>query len=321
MPEGPEVRRHADAVGRALEKRPIVAVDARTRAARAWLEAHPDALVGRRVQSVRSHGKNLIVRVAGGYFFHSHLMMWGRWEVFDGGVPYEKDKRERARIVVPDGAAVLFSAPVFEIGRGDPYVEVEHLASLGPDVLPYGKKRFDRAEFVRRLFEPDHLDRTIGAALLDQRILAGVGNYLRAEILFECRIDPWRRVGDLTKTEISCLGTTIPAVSRLAYETGGVTVSPERQARMREDADLVYSLGRDWGTRHSVFRRTNLPCLECGDVVRQMRQTTYADEENERTRIIYFCPTCQGTSVELKKPRRRRAPATPPADEFSRTAN
>ena len=89
---------------------------------------------------------------------------------------------------------------------------------------------------------------------------------------------------------------------------------------MREDDSLVYSPGRDWGTRHWVFRRTNLPCLVCGEIIRQKRQTTWirgADDDNdladgvldetpdakapeeEKSRIIYFCPRCQNTNVEL----------------------
>ena len=310
MPEGPEVRRYAEAIAGAIENQPILDISARTRVARAWLETRRIDLIGGLVESVRSHGKHLVGRIAGGFYFHAHLMMWGRWEVHDGPPPDTVDRRERARIVTPAATAILLSAPVFDVGEGEPYDEVEHLATLGPDALPYPDAGpFDVEEFLERLRLPENLDRAIGVVLLDQRVVAGLGNYLRAEILFECRIDPWRAVRDLSPDQLACLGDTIPYVTSRAFSTGGVTVPDDVRARMREDAALVYRVGHDYGTRHWVFRRTNLPCLECDDVVRQLRQTTYEDEEGERSRIIYFCPTCQATSVAVKPPRRSKVPA------------
>lgn len=308
MPEGPEVRRYADLLAATLDEEPIIDIAARTRLARAWLAEHSIEVIGARIERVRSHGKHLIGYIEGEYFFHSHLMMWGRWFVEPGDTPPPVDRRERARIVTGRGTAVLNSAPVFDIGEGDPYATIEHLATLGPDALPYPEDGpFDTHGFLERLRAPENLERTVGAALLDQRIVAGLGNYLRAEILFVCKIDPWRKVGDLTTVEIACIAQSVPALTDRAYLTGGVTVPDEARDRMRADASLVYQVGREMGTRHWVFRRTNLPCLECGDAIRQMRQPTSLDEEDERTRIIYFCPTCQEPSVELPARRRRVA--------------
>jgi len=87
---------------------------------------------------------------------------------------------------------------------------------------------------------------------------------------------------------------------------------PRPRTRLINDPSLVYTSGSEYGTRHYVFRRTNLPCLVCGSTIRQLRQVTRADEEGEKTRIIYFfCPTCQRTNVELKKSKsKRKAVAT-----------
>ena len=313
MPEGPEVRRHADALAAALTPHPLVSLSARTKAAKAWLAERPGLLEGRRIESVRSRGKNLVGRIEGGYYFYSHLMMWGHWHVHAGDTPPDTDRRERARIVVPDATAVLLSAPVFEVGEGDPMQEVEFLRLLGPDTLPYpGEGTFDAACFQARLLAPSHRQRTIGAALLDQTILAGIGNYLRAEILFACRMDPWRLIEELTPDDLDCLSGTIPAVVARAYATGGVTVPDDAQARMRAEPALVYNPDSEWGNRHWVFRRTNLPCLVCGGPVRQKRQMTRQDEDGEKERITYFCPVCQGTSVPLppmKAKKRAEAPA------------
>jgi formamidopyrimidine-DNA glycosylase len=309
MPEGPEVRKYADALNKVLSGRIITSLEARTRDARAWLKEHGALLPGQRVERVMSHGKHLVGYIEGEFFFHSHLMMWGRWQTLVPEINRttprkkpvetvtlpEKDRRERARIVVEGGAAILLSAPIFNVGEGNPYDQIGNLASLGPDVLPYDNA-FDAREFRRRLLRAEHLDIAIGAALLNQRIVAGLGNYLRAEILFACRLNPWRKVGELTKRNLSCLMHAVPDLARRAYEHSA-TASDEDRERMAGDSTLVYQAGREYGTRHLVFRRTNLACLRCGEVVRQLRQKTFnpeaTEEDEERTRIVYFCAKCQ----------------------------
>ncbi len=226
MPEGPEVRKYADALQAALSGRTIVSFAARTKEARKWLQENGQRLTGRRVERVVSHGKHLIGYIEDGFFFHSHLMMWGRWQTIGptGGptrkrgnatpseLP-EKERRERARIVVEGAAAILLSAPIFNVGEGDPYEVIEILATLGPDVLPY-RGSFDRAEFLRRLLVTEYKDETIGAALLNQRVVAGIGNYLRAEILFHCKLNPWLTISQLGERQLTCLAKTIPRLAR-----------------------------------------------------------------------------------------------------------
>ena len=171
---------------------------------------------------------------------------------------------------------------------------IEILDTLGPDALPY-RGRFNRQEFLNRLLSIEHKDETIGAALLNQRIVAGLGNYLRAEILFNCKLNPWLTVSEITQRKLDCLLKAVPRLARDAYERSA-TASEEDRKRMASDPSLVYQPGREYGTRHMVFRRTNLPCLRCGEKIRQLRQKTRQAEEDEeeRTRIVYFCAKCQG---------------------------
>lgn len=300
MPEGPEVRKYADALDRVLSGRKIKTLSARTRNARLWLAEHGASLKGQRVLSVRSHGKHLVGLIEGDFYFHSHLMMWGRWQTFTPGPPPEIDRRERARIVVTRGAAVLYSAPIFNVGQGDPINQVEHLNTLGPDVLPYNGN-FDDVEFLKRLLTESHRQITIGAALLNQQILAGLGNYLRAEVLFHCKINPWRKIFELTVTELDCISRAAPGLARRSYDYAGVTATDEDRLRMSNDSKLVYQAGREYGTRHMVFRRTNLPCLRCGQSIRQQRQTTHNAGEEQRDRIVYFCANCQAVDPPDRK--------------------
>lgn len=295
MPEGPEVRRYALQLAEALEGGEILHFSARTKVAKAWLLDHVPELLGREILEVRSHGKHLYGRIAGGTGFHSHLMMWGRWFVHPGDQTVETDRRERARIVTSRAIAVLFSAPVFEVFAGDPYDQIENLATLGPDILPYSGA-FDAAEFTHRL--EGHPDREIGAALLDQRICAGIGNYIRAEVLFFCAINPFTLVSDLNDTERRCLCEQIPLVASRALAQPGVSVPPEMRARLLQENELSYGAEiREFAARHAVFRRTNLPCLRCGAPIKQKRQITLKsqdEDEKDKSRIIYFCPHCQG---------------------------
>ena len=115
-------------------------------------------------------------------------------------------------------------------------------------------------------------------------------------MLFACKLNPWRAVADLTQRNRSCLSKTIPQLARDAYQRGATAPEDDRK-RMARDPSLVYQPGREYGTRHMVFRRTNLPCLRCGEKIRQLRQRTShtEEEEEERTRIVYFCAKCQGT--------------------------
>jgi formamidopyrimidine-DNA glycosylase len=297
------VRKYADALDAALTGRAIISLEARTKEARKWLHENEQRVTGRRVERVISHGKHLVGYIEGRFFFHSHLMMWGRWQTIGpkGGPTQrrkakpielpEKDRRERARIVVEGAAAILLSAPIFNVGEGDPYEVIEFLDTLGPDALPY-RGPFNHAEFLRRLLE--HKDETIGAALLNQRIVAGLGNYLRAEILFKCKLNPWLKVRELSERHFACLSKTIPRLARDAYKRTATAGEKDRK-RMASDPSLVYQPGREYGTRHMVFRRTNLPCLRCGQKIRQLRQRTIQTEENdeERTRIVYYCAKCQ----------------------------
>ncbi len=306
MPEGPEVRRYALQLQNALEGRELVAFTARNKGAKAWLLEHSARVLGRKIERIRSHGKHLYGVFEGEIGFHSHLMMWGRWWVHGPDENPEIDRRERARIVTPNATAILTSAPVFEIFEGDPYQEIDNLKTLGPDILPYDGD-FDASEFERRLHLPENLEREIGAILLNQRVLAGIGNYLRADALFLCQINPYSRVSALTEAEIARLCEQIPLMGRRALGEAGVSVPPEMRERLLHDETLSYN-GRivEWGARHAVFRRTNLPCLVCGGPIKQKQQTVWStrdgdaenEPENEKARTIYFCPNCQNVDLE-----------------------
>lgn len=85
------------------------------------LLGHPAALEGKRINKIFAYGKNIVFLLDDDYYLYSHQMMWGRWHILRQTQELERDRRERARIVVDDTIAMLFSAPIFEIGQGDPF--------------------------------------------------------------------------------------------------------------------------------------------------------------------------------------------------------
>ena len=120
-------------------------------------------------------------------------MMWGSWASFRQSTPRNRLTRAiaycRTRCL-----AILYSAPILNLGEGNRFEIVENLHTL-VQILPYpDEKPFNAPEFLQKLVTSENSDRTIGAALFDQQILAGIGNYLKAEILFDCRLDLWRKI-------------------------------------------------------------------------------------------------------------------------------
>src|ERR671933_1597472 len=281
MPEGPEVRRFADALNQALGGKPIVSLLARTKTAKVWEKEHLGVLLNKRIERVLSHGKHLVGLIEGGYYFHSHLMMWGSWAVLDNP-PQEIDRRERSRIVVPDACAILYSAPIFNLGAGNPFEIVENLRTLGSDILPYpDEKPFDAPVFLQKLVTPENSDRTIGAALLDQQIVAGIGNYLRAEILFNCRLDPWRKIADLTASELERLIHSIPLMAQRAYTTGGFTVSDEARMRLFHPIKFMLATPADDLTEVAKQMPAGFAVEDKYDGIRaQVHIAPYSDEDS-----------------------------------------
>ena len=219
-------------------------------------------VVGKRIDAVEAHGKNLLIRFDGGLELRTHLRMQGSWHRYRPGERWRRPPG-RARLVleVPGAVAVCFDAPVVELfeQRAEPLHP--SLSRLGPDLLD---PEFDADEAFRRLRMPERRDMTISAALLDQRALAGIGNIWRNETLFAERVDPVARVGDLDDDTIRRLVAT---ARRLLTQSAGV--APGRAPTQ-------------------VYRRAGRPCPRCGTVIRsgQLR--------GENPRTTYWCPTCQG---------------------------
>lgn len=275
MPEGDTIFRTARTLRAVLQDEEITAAESSVPGVRAL---GPGRLVGQTVAAVESRGKHLLVWFApSDLALHTHMMMSGSWHTYRPGEPWRKPRR-LARIVLGtrESVVVCFSAPVCELLSRGQVERHARLAALGPDALD---PDFDLAEARRRLDAAP--DEEIGVALLDQRILAGVGNVYRCEILFLHRVSPWTPVGELDGEQRDAL--LAEAVTLLR-----ANVAPERRRRT-----TTADPGRQ-GRLH-VYAKARRPCPRCSTPIGVARQGPLA-------RLTYWCRGCQGERKERGVP-------------------
>jgi len=271
VPEGPEIRRAADRIGKALVGKIIEEGQ--------WpypaLSNAEDLILGHEVLSVTSRAKAMLIRFSSGYSMYSHNQLYGRWTVHLKTTDPRSRRSLRAEFITDRHAVRLWSATDIRLlptpeENGHPF-----LARLGPDVLD---EEVDAA-FLGEHLRSKSIYRKKGATLmLDQRCFAGLGNYLRSEILHAAGVHPDDRPCDLDDETVERWASCIKSITVRAYETGGITVP-------KETAEAGKTRGeprRTW--RHAVFCRNDRPCLTCGDLVLRKR---YAG------RRLDYCPTCQ----------------------------
>jgi endonuclease-8 len=271
MPEGDTLFRTAAGLRPYLVGRPV-------RAARATGGAQVGRLVGATVDSVDTIGKNLLLRFSNGLELRTHLRMNGTWHRYRPGERWRRPAARAVLVLEVEGAvAVCFDAPVVELFEARAEALHPALAPLGPDLLG---TEFDAAEAVQRLREPGRAEATIGEALLDQRVMAGVGNVYRSEILFIEKVDPFATVASLDGATLERLVAT---ARRLLLANVGRSRGPERSttegAREAGGAPL-------W-----VYGRAGRPCRRCGTPIRS------ASLGRELPRTVWWCPSCQRTEA------------------------
>lgn len=233
---------------------------------------------GRCFDRATAVGKHLFHHYEGGLAVHIHLGLYGFFNthlVLDGHEPPAPVGQVRMRVSDARGDG---PAHVIDL-RGPTRCEVidekgvaEVHARLGPDPLDPG------ADPDRAWARISRSSRTIGALLMDQKVLAGVGNVYRAEVLFRAGLDPFRPGVELGRAEFHALWDDLVALMAVGVDTGGiVTIRPEH------DHGDVPRRGAD-RPRNYVYQRDGWACRVCGDEIRL--QTMEA-------RTLFWCPTCQ----------------------------
>ena len=271
MPEGPEIRLAADKIGRVLVGRPVVAVEFGLPA----LDRYRRRLEGSTVTAVETRGKAMLTRFDNDLSLYSHNQLYGRWWVKPLGQTPDTGRQLRLALHTNRHSALLYSASDIDVIPASQLLSHPRLRSLGPDPLDTD---VDIAAVVARLDSTGFRGRQLASLLLDQRFMAGLGNYLRSEILFVAGIYPKARPQDCDAAALMRLARAILTLTRRSYRTGGVTHSPSVYRRLR-------NAGTDRSqARFAVFSREGLPCYVCGTPVRR---------ENMGGRRVYYCSNCQ----------------------------
>lgn len=271
MPEGPEIRRAADLLSAALYNEIIEDV----KFGLPGLRRHEHHLKSHRIVGVTSHGKAMLNHFEHGWTIYSHNQLYGLWKVVPRGEWPTTNRSLRLALHTHTHSALLYSASEISVWRTVDLVEHPFLARLGPDILD---EALTWRDLRARLGLPTFSGRSLVSLYLDQAFLAGIGNYLRSEILYHARLHPWARPQDLSETVLGRLARSTLTISRRTYETKGVT-NPAKRAGMLKRKGLGFE---DY--RFAVFARDGQPCYECGETI--VRSKAGA-------RRLYWCPVCQ----------------------------
>ena len=181
-------------------------------------------LSGQQVEWVSSRGKALLTRFDGGLTIYSHNQLYGRWYITRRDKPPRTNRTLRLDIYTETHSALLYSASDIEVHTPESLLHQKYLARLGPDALD---DQVVWQDILHRLQDRRFPDaRSLASLYLDQSFVAGIGNYLRSEILFSSRVNRLDRPKDLTRRQLGALARNTLGLTRQAYATSGVTNTP-----------------------------------------------------------------------------------------------
>jgi len=272
MPEGPEIRLAADEVAGAIKGRKTTEVFFGQQP----LQKYEKKLRGQRVVDVQTRGKAMLTIFDNDWVIYSHNQLYGKWLTIQKGEIPDSNRQLRLAIHNRQASALLYSASEIDVLPREKLQDHPFLARLGPDLL---SETPSVTELTDRLQEKRFRNKQLAGLLLDQGFVAGLGNYLRAEILLTSGLHPLLKPVQCKRSELRKLATSIIRLTLRSYKTGGVTNSP----------GLVRSLkaaGKQTRESHrfSVYDRDGEDCYHCDQQIKRI---------NAGGRHIYFCPGCQ----------------------------
>ena len=271
MPEGPEIRRAADKIEAVLKDKAVE----RIQFGLPPLKKFTKALTGANVLQLETRGKALLTHFDSGHTIYSHNQLYGVWRVVKRDKLPATNRQLRLAIHTEQHSALLYSASDISVWKTEEIEEHPFLQRIGPDIL---NPNLTWREVAERLQSKAFSGRALNSVYLDQAFLAGLGNYLRSEILFVAGIHPAKRARELSKGELGKLARATLNISQRSYASQGVTI-PDRQYKALKKKGVRYGKARFF-----VFSRANQPCRICKTKI----QRTTAN-----SRRIYTCETCQ----------------------------
>lgn len=288
MPELPEVETVRAGLSDILPGQRILDVQT------SWHKSFPNAqtdveafMLGAKITTVRRRAKILLIELDNYYTILIHLKMTGQLVYrskknnnnFGAGHPNDSligtlpDCSTRVTFTLDQGMLFFNDQRKFGWVRLLPNVEIEELdffKKVGPEPL---SADFSAEQLIERLYM--RKNSTVKAALLDQTVIAGVGNIYADESLWAARVHPMMRVKNIPKNRLKNLFSELQHVLHLAIEKGGSTDKNYVNAKGQKGSYMDFA---------RVFRRESLPCLRCGTTIIKIRVAS---------RGTHICPTCQ----------------------------
>ena len=277
MPEGPEIRRAADKIEAVLKDRVAEKVEFGLQP----LKKYVKPLKGSNILALETRGKALLTHFDSGFTIYSHNQLYGVWRVVKRDKVPKTNRQLRLAIHTDNHSALLYSASDISVWKTQNIEEHPFLQRIGPDIL---NPDLSWRAVAERLQSKAFSGRALNSVYLDQAFLAGLGNYLRSEILFIAGVNPAQKARDLSKGQVGKLARTTLEVSQRSYALEGVTL-PERQYRTLKNQGVTYGKARFF-----VFGRARQPCRVC---------KTKIQRSTANSRRIYTCATCQPTESIL----------------------
>ena len=271
MPEGPEIRRAADRISKVLVGKPIV----KARLHMPDLAEFGGRLTGQTVTAVDTRGKAMLTRFDNGLTLYSHNQLYGRWYTTKRPRMPKTNRQLRVELHTSTDSALLYSASDIDILTDEQLARHPFLERIGPDVMD---RRLNAGDIRQRLESRCFARRATGSLFIDQSFIAGLGNYLRSEILFVAGVHPSRRPSGLEPDELERLAAHTIRIARRSYRTRGVTVVPSLERRLKQQG---WTFGE---RRFYVFGRDGLRCHECNNVIERVTVSG---------RNLFLCACCQ----------------------------
>lgn len=271
MPEGPEIKRAADELHGALGGQRARLVEF----AFPHLVTHTHAMRDEIVTGIEPRGKAMLTHFRHGVSIYSHNQLYGQWRILKRGQAPQQNLQIRMAIHTDDTVAVLYSASDISVWPTTRLIEHPYIAKLGTELLAADTVLTD---VVAQINEPRFARKSLAALLLDQGFLAGIGNYLRSEILFVARIHPAARIIDLDTASRVMLANAALDLTRQSYRTRGITNDLAIARRLKRQG---VSYGR---YRHWVFDRAGEKCHVCATAIKRI---------DVSGRGLYWCERCQ----------------------------
>lgn len=270
MPEGPEIRQAADQISRVLQGQVIEAATLDHES----LRNARQHIVGHKVELVDCHGKALLTQFSSGKTIYSHNQLYGVWIIVGRGVIPDTNRALRIGLHTREHSALLYSATDISLWDTQKVHEHPFLQRLGPDVLA---RHTDVDAVLAQLAK--YKNRQLASLYLDQGFIAGLGNYLRSEILFFAGVHPALKPAQLDDKTLRKLARATLTISQRSYKTRGQTLPPKLMPKARKRRGRIYE-----ADRFAVFARASKPCRVC---------RTKISKDSMNSRRIYWCPTCQ----------------------------